>query len=58
MKIIDLLITYNYQNVNTFEKRTYKNIIDKNNKVLRKSRTLSTAKEKDNYTLLHTFSST
>ena len=31
------------------------NIIDKNGKVLRKARTLSTAKEKDNYTLLHRF---
>ena len=58
-RAIDLLITYRVIKmlVTPFEKtEAYKlGIIDKNGKVLRKARTLSTAKEKDNYTLLHRF---
>ena len=54
-RAIDLLITYRVIKmlVTPFEKtEAYKlGIIDKNGKVLRKARTLSTAKEKDNYTL-------
>ena len=58
-RAIDLLITYRVIKmlVTPFEStEAYKlGIIDKNGKVLRKARTLSTAKEKDNYTLLHRF---
>ena len=58
-RAIDLLITYRVIKmlVTPFENtEAYKlGIIDKNGKVLRKARTLSTAKEKDNYTLLHRF---
>ena len=58
-RAIDLLITYRVIKmlVTPFDSTdAYKlGIIDKNGKVLRKARTLSTAKEKDNYTLLHRF---
>ena len=58
-RAIDLLITYRVIKmlVTPFEStEAYKlGIIDKNGKVLRKARTLSTAKEKDSYTLLHRF---
>ena len=58
-RAIDLLITYRVIKmlVTPFEKtEAYKlGIIDKNGKVLRKARTLKTAKEKEAYTLLHRF---
>ena len=58
-RAIDLLITYRVIKmlVTPFEKTdAYKyGIIDKNGKVLRKARTLKTAKEKEAYTLLHRF---
>ena len=56
---IDLLITYRVIKmlVTPFEKTdAYKyGIIDKNGKVLRKNKTLTVAKEKDSYTILHRF---
>ena len=58
-RAIDLLITYRVIKmlVTPFEKTdAYKyGIIDKNGKVLRKAKTLKTAKEKEAYTLLHRF---
>ena len=58
-RAIDLLITYRVIKmlVTTFEKTdAYKyGIIDKNGKVLRKNKTLTVAKEKDSYTILHRF---
>jgi len=58
-RAIDLLITYRVIKmlVTPFEQTdAYKmGIIDKNGKVLRKARTLTTGKEKDSYTLLHRF---
>ena len=58
-RAIDLLITYRVIKmlVTPFEQTdAYKlGIIDKDGKVLRKARTLSTGKEKDAYTLLHRF---
>ena len=58
-RAIDLLITYRVIKmlVTPFEKQpAYAlGIIDKNGKVLRKARTLKTAKEKEAYTLLHRF---
>ena len=56
-RAIDLLITYRVIKmlVTPFEKTdAYKyGIIDKNGKVLRKNKTLTIAKEKDSYTILH-----
>ena len=58
-RAIDLLITYRVIKmlVTPFEKQpAYAlGIIDKNGKVLRKSKTLTTAKEKEAYTILHRF---
>jgi len=58
-RAIDLLITYRVIKmlVTPFEKTdAYKyGIIDQNGKVLRKNKTLSVAKEKDSYTILHRF---
>src|SRR6056300_522108 len=58
-RAIDLLITYRIIKllVTTFEKQeAYKyGIIDKDGKVLRKTKDLRTAKEKDSYTVLHRF---
>tara|TARA_E500000331_G_scaffold72174_1_gene66979 strand:+ start:387 stop:977 length:591 start_codon:yes stop_codon:yes gene_type:complete len=58
-RAIDLLITYRVIKmlVTPFEKQpAYAlGIIDKNGKVLRKAKTLTTAKEKEAYTLLHRF---
>ena len=58
-RAIDLLITYRVIKmlVTPFEQTdAYKmGIIDKNGKVLRKAKTLTTGKEKDAYTLLHRF---
>ena len=58
-RAIDLLITYRVIKmlVTPFEKTdAYKYvIIDKNGKVLRKNKTLTVAKEKDSYTILHRF---
>jgi len=58
-RAIDLLITYRVIKmlVTPFEQTdAYKmGIIDKNGKVLRKAKTLTTGKEKDSYTLLHRF---
>ena len=58
-RAIDLLITYSVIKmlVTPFEKTdAYKyGIIDKNGKVLRKNKTLTVAKEKDSYTILHRF---
>jgi len=58
-RAIDLLITYRVIKmlVTPFEKTdAYKyGIIDKNGKVLRKNKTLTVAKEKDSYTILHRF---
>ena len=58
-RAIDLLITYRVIKmlVTPFEKTdAYKyGIIDKNGKVLRKNKTLTIAKEKDAYTVLHKF---
>ena len=58
-RAIDLLITYRVIKmlVTPFEKQpAYAlGIIDNNGKVLRKARTLKTAKEKEAYTLLHRF---
>ena len=58
-RAIDLLITYRVIKmlVTPFEKtEAYKlGIIDKNGKVLRKNKTLTIAKEKDAYTILHRF---
>jgi len=58
-RAIDLLITYRVIKmlVTPFEKTdAYKyGIIDKNGKVLRKSKTLKLPKEKDAYTILHRF---
>ena len=58
-RAIDLLITYRVIKmlVTPFEKTDdYKyGIIDKNGKVLRKNKTLTVAKEKDSYTILHRF---
>ena len=58
-RAIDLLITYRVIKmlVTPFEKTdAYKyGIIDKNGKVLRKNKTLTIAKEKDSYTILHRF---
>ena len=58
-RAIDLLITYRVIKmlVTPFEKtEAYKyGIIDKNGKVLRKNKTLTVAKEKDSYTILHRF---
>ena len=58
-RAIDLLITYRVIKmlVTPFEKQpAYAlGIIDKNGKVLRKAKTLKTAKEKEAYTLLHRF---
>tara|TARA_Y100001972_G_scaffold22877_1_gene27419 strand:- start:97 stop:687 length:591 start_codon:yes stop_codon:yes gene_type:complete len=58
-RAIDLLITYRVIKMLTtpFDRtEAYKlGIIDKNGKVLRKSKELKTPKEKDNYTLLHRF---
>ena len=58
-RAIDLLITYRVIKmlVTPFEKTdAYKQgIIDKNGKVLRKNKTLTIAKEKDAYTILHRF---
>ena len=58
-RAIDLLITYRVIKmlVTPFEKTdAYKyGIIDKNGKVLRKNKTLTDAKEKDSYTILHRF---
>lgn len=58
-RAIDLLITYRVIKmlVTPFEKQpAYAlGIIDKNGKVLRKAKTLNTAKEKEAYTLLHRF---
>ena len=58
-RAIDLLITYRVIKmlVTPFEKQpAYAlGIIDNNGKVLRKSKTLKTAKEKEAYTLLHRF---
>ena len=58
-RAIDLLITYRVIKmlVTPFEKTdAYKyGIIDKNGKVLRKNKTLTGAKEKDSYTILHRF---
>ena len=58
-RAIDLLITYRVIKmlVTPFEKTdAYKyGIIDKNCKVLRKNKTLTVAKEKDSYTILHRF---
>ena len=58
-RAIDLLITYRVIKMlgTPFEKTdAYKyGIIDKNGKVLRKNKTLTGAKEKDSYTILHRF---
>ena len=58
-RAIDLLITYRIIKllVTPFEKQeAYKyGIIDKDGKVLRKTKDLVTAKEKDSYTVLHKF---
>ena len=58
-RAIDLLITYRIIKllVTPFEKQdAYKyGIIDKNGKVLRKTKELRTPKEKDSYTVLHRF---
>ena len=58
-RAIDLLITYRVIKmlVTPFEKQAAYTlgIIDKNGKVLRKAKTLKTAKEKEAYTLLHRF---
>ena len=58
-RAIDLLITYRVIKmlITPFEKTdAYKyGIIDKNGKVLRKNKTLTIAKEKDSYTILHRF---
>ena len=58
-RAIDLLITYRVIKmlVTPFEKQpAYAlGIIDKNGKVLRKNKTLTVAKEKDSYTILHRF---
>ena len=58
-RAIDLLITYRIIKllVTPFEKQeAYKyGIIDKDGKVLRKTKDLKTAKEKDSYTVLHKF---
>ena len=58
-RAIDLLITYRIIKllVTPFEKQeAYKyGIIDKDGKVLRKTKDLKTAKEKDAYTILHRF---
>ena len=58
-RAIDLLITYRVIKmlVTPFEKQPAYTlgIIDKNGKVLRKAKTLKTAKEKEAYTLLHRF---
>ena len=58
-RAIDLLITYRIIKllVTPFEKQeAYKyGIIDKDGKVLRKTKDLKTAKEKDSYTVLHRF---
>ena len=58
-RAIDLLITYRVIKmlVTPFEKTAaYKyGIIDKYGKVLRKNKTLTVAKEKDSYTILHRF---
>jgi len=58
-RAIDLLITYRIIKllVTPFEKQNaYKyGIIDKNGKVLRKTKDLVTAKEKESYTILHRF---
>ena len=58
-RAIDLLITYRVIKmlVTPFEKQAAYTlgIIDKNGKVLRKAKTLNTAKEKEAYTLLHRF---
>ena len=58
-RAIDLLITYRVIKllVTPFEKQeAYKyGIIDKDGKVLRKTKDLKTAKEKDSYTVLHRF---
>ena len=58
-RAIDLLLTYRVIKmlVTPFEKTdAYKyGIIDKNGKVLRKNKTLTVAKEKDSYTILHRF---
>ena len=58
-RAIDLLITYRVIKmlVTPFEKTdAYKyGIIDGNGKVLRKNKTLTVAKEKDSYTILHRF---
>ena len=58
-RAIDLLITYRVIKmlVTPFEKTdAYKyGIIDNNGKVLRKNKTLTVAKEKDSYTILHRF---
>ena len=58
-RAIDLLITYRVIKmlVTPFEKQPAYTlgIIDKNGKVLRKAKTLNTAKEKEAYTLLHRF---
>ena len=58
-RAIDLLITYRVIKmlITPFEKTdAYKyGIIDKNGKVLRKNKTLTIAKEKDAYTILHRF---
>ena len=58
-RAIDLLITYRVIKmlVTPFEKTDASKygIIDKNGKVLRKNKTLTVAKEKDSYTILHRF---
>tara|TARA_Y100000004_G_scaffold62605_1_gene70141 strand:+ start:2353 stop:2940 length:588 start_codon:yes stop_codon:yes gene_type:complete len=58
-RAIDVLITYRIIKmlITPFEKQdAYKyGIIDKNGKVLRKTRELKTPKEKDSYTILHRF---
>ena len=58
-RAIDVLITYRIIKmlITPFEKQdAYKyGIIDKNGKVLRKTKELKTAKEKDSYTILHRF---
>ena len=58
-RAIDVLITYRIIKmlITPFEKQdAYKyGIIDKNGKVLRKTKELKTAKERDSYTILHRF---
>ena len=58
-RAIDLLITYRITKLLTtpFEKQdAYRlGIIDKNGKVLRKTKELKTGKERDSYTILHRF---